>query len=58
MGQQGSTPKRGSTTMGLWWMGSCKSMMGLWRKKEADGELVRREENEMQKKEKKKKKVV
>ena len=45
---------------GLWWLGSCKSMMDLWRKKEEsveeerrDGETVRREtqrkENEIQK---------
>ena len=32
--------QRGSTTMGLWWLGSCKL---AWRKKEANGEVVRRE---------------
>ena len=50
--------KRGLAAMGLWWLGSCRLMMGMWRKKEGfveeerrDGETVRREtwrnENEM-----------
>ena len=50
MGQQGSAAERGSATMGLWRLGSCKSVMDLWRKKEAREEVVRREDNEMQKK--------
>ena len=51
MGQQGSAAERGLATMGLWRLGSCKSVMDLWRKKEAREEVVRREDNEMQKKE-------
>ena len=53
-----SVAERGLAAMGLWWLGSCRLMMGMWRKKEGfveeerrDGETVRREtwrnENEM-----------
>ena len=49
---------RGLAAMGLWWLGSCRSMIGMKRKKEGfveeerrDVETVRREtwrnENEM-----------